>query len=207
LSRPAETGERSGADVAESDEALKTLAKGLVVARPIVLVGLMGAGKTVIGRRLAAVLSLPFRDADEEIERAAGLSVADIFTLHGEPEFRRGERQVIARLLAEAPHVLATGGGAFMDQRTRALIRERAVSIWLKADLEVLMRRVERRDDRPLLRQGNPRQVMERLMRERHPIYAEADLCVESGPGPHGAVLAEVLAALERRLAPAAGAP
>lgn len=200
MGRPADTGERvGGADAADVDDALKALARGLVIDRPIVLVGLMGAGKTVIGRRLALVLGLPFRDADEEIERAAGLTVAEIFARHGEAEFRRGERQVIARLLGEPAHVLATGGGAFMDDRTRALIRQRAVSVWLKADLDVLMRRVERRDDRPLLRQGNPRAVMERLMGERYPVYAEADLMVESGPGPHATVVQGVLQALAAR--------
>jgi shikimate kinase len=200
VGRPADTGERvGGADAADVDDALKALARGLVIDRPIVLVGLMGAGKTVIGRRLALVLGLPFRDADEEIERAAGLTVAEIFARHGEAEFRRGERQVIARLLGEPAHVLATGGGAFMDDRTRALIRQRAVSVWLKADLDVLMRRVERRDDRPLLRQGNPRAVMERLMGERYPVYAEADLMVESGPGPHATVVQGVLQALAAR--------
>jgi shikimate kinase len=175
---------------------LQTLAAGLVIDRPIVLVGLMGAGKTTIGRRLAAVLNLPFIDADEEIERAAGLPVSEIFARHGEPEFRRGERRVIERLLQGPPHVLATGGGAFIDPDTRALVRQRAVSVWLRADIDVLMRRVEKRDTRPLLRAGDPRAVMERLMAERHPIYAEADITVDSNNLPHGAAVTQVLKAL-----------
>lgn len=180
----------------ETGVSLSDLAAGLVVTRPIVLVGLMGAGKSVIGRRLAIALRLPFKDADEEIELAAGCSVAEIFAKHGEPEFRRGERQVIARLLKTGPHVLATGGGAFMDATTRALVRETAVSVWLKADLDVLMRRVERREGRPLLAAPDPRAVMARLMTERYPYYAEADVAVESGPGPHQAVVEAVLRAV-----------
>lgn len=167
----------------------------------------MGSGKTTIGRRLAAALKLPFRDADQEIEEAAGLSVADIFSLHGEPEFRRGERRIIARLLTEPPHVLATGGGAFMDPETRAAIRASAVSVWLRADLDTLMRRVERREGRPLLAAPDPRGVMERLMRERDPIYAEADFTVESAPGPHQATVDAVLTALAARFARSPVAP
>ncbi len=174
----------------------QALAASLVVDRPIVLVGLMGAGKSTIGRRLAAALDLPFVDADEEIERAAGLPVAEIFARHGEPEFRRGERRVIERLLQGPPHVLATGGGAFMDPHTRALVRAHATSVWLRADIDVLMRRVEKRDTRPLLRGGDPRAVMERLMAERYPAYAEADLTVDSNNAPHGAAVALVLKAL-----------
>lgn len=181
----------------------QTLAASLVIDRPIVLVGLMGAGKTTIGRRLAAILGLPFLDADEEIERAAGLPVADIFSLHGEPEFRRGERKVIDRLLHGPLHVLATGGGAFMDPDTRALLRAQATTVWLRADLDVLMRRVEKRDNRPLLRQGNPREVMTRLMAERYPVYAEADLTVDSNNGPHNAAVLHVLQALAARGRPA----
>lgn len=189
----------SGAGTVEPMSDHQALAAGLVVDRPIVLVGLMGAGKTTIGRRLAAVLNLPFVDADEEIEAAAGLSVSEIFARHGEPEFRRGERRVIERLLLGPPHVLATGGGAFMDPETRALVRARAVSVWLRADIDVLMRRVEKRDTRPLLRGGDPRAVMERLMAERHPVYAEADVTVDSNNQPHGAAVAQVLQALAQR--------
>ena len=179
----------------------QALATAVVVDRPIVLVGLMGAGKTTVGRRLAAALMVPFIDADDEIERAAGLPVAEIFARHGEHEFRRGERRVIARLLQGEPHVLATGGGAFMDAETRALVRTHATSVWLRADIDVLMRRVEKRDNRPLLHSGDPRAVMERLMAERHPIYAEADVTVDSNNAPHGAAVAQVLQALAERAA------
>ena len=187
-----------GATVEPQSDA-QTLAASVVVDRPIVLVGLMGAGKTTIGRRLAAVLGLPFLDADEEIERAAGLPIAEIFARHGEPDFRRGERRVIERLLQGPLHVLATGGGAFMDTETRALLRAQATSVWLRADLDVLLRRVEKRDNRPLLRQGNPREIMARLMTERYPVYAEADLTVDSNNGPHGAAVLHVLQALAQR--------
>jgi shikimate kinase len=168
-----------------------------------VLVGLMGAGKTTIGRRLAGALHLPFKDADAEIETAAGMTIPEIFQQHGEAEFRRGERQVIARLLKEPPHVLATGGGAFMDPETRALVRAHGVSLWLRAELDVLVRRVERRDGRPLLKTGEPRQVMARLMAERYPIYAEADLVIDSGPGAHAIAVADALQALSGWFKPA----
>lgn len=168
--------------------------------RTLVLVGLMGAGKSSVGRRLAQRMALPFVDADAEIERAAGQSIEDIFALHGEAAFRDGERRVIARLLEDPVHVLATGGGAFMDPRTRALIRERGTSIWLKADLDELVRRVGRRSNRPLLRQGEPRQVLERLMLERYPIYAEADMTVISGSGAAEETVEKVIAAIERYL-------
>ena len=166
------------------------------VDRTIVLVGLMGAGKSAIGRRLASRLGMPFVDADTEIERAAGCSIRDIFELHGEGAFRDGERRVIARLLARPPHVLATGGGAFMDADTRATIRERGISIWLRADLDLLVSRVSRRNDRPLLAGGDSRAVLQRLMEERHPIYAEADIVVESMDGPHEQTVQSVLNAL-----------
>jgi len=165
--------------------------------RTIVLVGLMGVGKTTIGRRLAKALDMPFKDADAEIELAAGRSISEIFADRGEAEFRAGERRVIARLLDGPPMVLATGGGAFLDPRTRALIRERAVSVWLRADLEVLVRRVKRRDTRPLLRAGDPREVLERLAAERYPIYAEADLTVETSESPHDAAVEAILQALQ----------
>lgn len=191
----------------ESRGDIQTLASALTVDRPIVLVGLMGAGKTTVGRRLAALLHLPFIDADEEIERAAGLKVSEIFELHGEAGFRSGERRVIARLLNGPPHVLATGGGAFMNAETRALVRAQAISVWLRADLDVLMRRVEKRDTRPLLREGDPRQTMERLMAERYPVYAEADLTVDSNNGPHASAVAGVIRALAQRHAAAGSAP
>jgi shikimate kinase len=168
----------------------------LVLPMTLVLVGLMGAGKTSVGRRLAARLDLPFVDADQEIELAAGMSVADVFAIHGEAAFRDGERRVIARLLDEPVHVLATGGGAFMDPRTRALVRERAISIWLAAGLDELVRRVSRRTDRPLLKGGDPRGVLERLMRERDPVYAEADLTVTSSSGSPDETVEQIIESL-----------
>jgi shikimate kinase len=164
--------------------------------KTIALVGLMGVGKSSIGRRLAAALDLPFHDADDEIERAAGRSIPEIFAERGEAEFREGERRVIARLMDEAPHVLATGGGAFVQPETRALIKSKAISVWLKADVDVLLRRVGRKDNRPLLKDRDPRAVLETLARERLPAYAEADLSVETGETPHQAAVEAVLRAL-----------
>lgn len=191
---------RDSTDAGERADAaacsVRQLAEGLAFDRPIVLVGLMGAGKTTVGKRLAQALALPFADADAEIAAAAGKSIPDIFAEHGEADFRRGERQVIARLLDRPPHVLATGGGAFIDPCTRALVKQRAISVWLKAPLEVLMKRVSRRDDRPLLREADPRAVMQRLMDVRYPIYAEADVTVETSAGPHAAAVISVLEAL-----------
>ena len=169
-------------------------------ARTLVLVGMMGAGKSSVGKRLAQALDLPFRDADEEIERAAGLSIPDIFALRGEAEFREGERRVIARLLDEPPHVLATGGGAFVNADTRALVKQKAVSIWLKADPEVLARRVGRKDNRPLLRGKDPRVVLTELLAAREPSYSQADFTIESNDGPHQHTVEAVLAALKARL-------
>jgi shikimate kinase len=164
--------------------------------RSIVLVGLMGAGKSTVGRRLAARLNLPFTDADHEIESAAGMSIPDIFALHGEPYFRDGERRVIARLLRDGPMVLATGGGAYMDPETRAGIAESGVSVWLKADFDVLMRRVRRRQNRPLLQNPDPEATMRRLIEARHPVYALADVIVESREIPHDRVVHDTLLAL-----------
>lgn len=164
--------------------------------RAIVLVGMMGAGKTAVGRRLARRLGVPFRDADHEIEEAAGCSVADIFERHGEAAFRDGEARVIARLLDGPRMVIATGGGAFMNAETRARIRARAVSIWLRADVDTLVKRTARREHRPLLRDGDPRRILERLARERNPVYAEADLVVDTGDGPTEETAAAVEAAL-----------
>lgn len=161
--------------------------------RSIVLVGLMGAGKSTIGRRLAAALKLPFHDADAEIETAAGCSISDFFERYGEPAFREGERKVIARLLGGPRHVLATGGGAFMDPTTRALIKQMGFSVWLRADIGLLMERVSKRPTRPLLKNSDPRGTMERLMAERYPIYAEADLTVDSNGGPHDAIVHRIL--------------
>jgi shikimate kinase len=165
-------------------------------SRSIVLVGLMGAGKSTVGRRLAARLGLPFLDADHEIEAAAGMTIPDIFAIYGEDYFRDGERRVIARLLQEGPMVLATGGGAFMSEETRSRIAEGGVSIWLKADLDVLMRRVRKRSNRPLLQNPDPEGTMRRLMEARHPIYAQADLTVESHEAPHDRVVAEIVKSL-----------
>lgn len=167
-----------------------------VPLRSLVLVGLMGAGKSSVGKRLAMRLGLPFFDADTEIEKAAGASIPDIFAEHGEAAFRDGERRVIARLLEQSPIVLATGGGAFMNEETRARIRERGLSIWLKAELDVLVKRCARRGNRPLLQQGDPRSVLSRLMEQRYPVYAEADLTVLTGDGPHEGVVERIIAEL-----------
>src|SRR5579864_9200683 len=167
--------------------------------RTVALVGMMGAGKTSIGRRLAGRLEVPFRDADHEIEAAAGLTVAEIFARFGEPYFRDGERRVIARLLGDTPHVLATGGGAFMDESTRMGMRNAAFTIWLKAPIELLLSRVKKRETRPLLKDGNMRLTMERLLQEREPIYAQADMIIESADEGHGAAVDRVLACLRER--------
>jgi shikimate kinase len=164
--------------------------------RSIVLVGLMGAGKSTVGRRLASVLRLPFHDADQEIETAAGCSISDFFERYGEPAFRDGERKVIARLLAGPRHVLATGGGAFMDPTTRALIKAEGLSVWLRANIDLLMERVTKRPTRPLLKNDDPRGTMERLMAERYPVYAEADITVDSNGGPHDTVVQQILSQL-----------
>ena len=168
--------------------------------RSIVLVGLMGAGKSSVGKRLAQRIALDFVDADQEIERAASCTIEEIFARFGEAAFRDGERRVICRLLEDrAPIVLATGGGAFMDPETRACIRERGVSVWLRAELDVLFRRVARRTHRPLLKQGNPRDVLERLIALRYPVYAQADLTVESDDSPAEMTVDRVIAALRAR--------
>jgi shikimate kinase len=171
--------------------------------RSVVLVGMMGAGKSSIGRRLAATLAVPFLDADTEIEKAAGMTIPEIFESKGEPYFRAGETRVIARLLESGPQVLATGGGAFMNEQTRAAVRARGVSVWLKADFDVLLRRVKRRADRPLLKSGDPAQTLERLMAERDPFYAQADLTVSSRDVPHETIVAEIVSALAPQLASA----
>ena len=157
---------------------------GRRLERTIALVGMMGVGKSTVGRKLAEALAAHFVDSDEEIEKAAGLTIKEIFDLHGEPEFRRGERRVIERLLNGPPIVLATGGGAYMDAATRALLKEKATTVWLRADLDLIWKRVNRRDTRPLLKRENPRQVLADLLAARAPLYAEADLTVESGEGP-----------------------
>ncbi len=169
----------------------------LLKSRTIALVGLMGAGKTTIGRRLAKTLDIPFVDADAEIEAAAGCTINDIFESHGEAEFRRGEHRVIARLLTSPPIVLATGGGAFMNTETRSLIQQTAISIWLRANLDILMKRVSKRGARPLLRRNNPREIMEKLIKERYPIYAQADIIVDNVDGPHEMMIKTIIDSLD----------
>jgi shikimate kinase len=168
--------------------------------RTIVMVGLMGARKTSVGRRLAQRLGLDFIDADHEIEAAAGCTIEEIFERFGETAFRDGERRIIQRLLERPPHVLATGGGAFIDAETRSRIKGAAVSVWLNADLEVLVRRVGRRNNRPLLKRGDPRDVLTALMQQRNPIYAEADIRIDSADGPTDATVDRVVEALEKHV-------
>ena len=167
-----------------------------VPSRTIVVVGLMGAGKSKVGRRLALRLGLPFFDSDREIETAAGETIEEIFANRGERVFREGERRVIARLLAQPVHVLATGGGAFMDPATRELVARRGVSLWLRADLDVLVSRVLRRSNRPLLKQGDPRAILAELIERRYPLYAKADVVVDSGEGSPEATVSRAIAAL-----------
>jgi shikimate kinase len=162
--------------------------------RSIVLIGMMGVGKSSIGRRLGARLAIPFIDADAEIEKAAGMSIADIFARHGEAAFRSGEARVIARLLNSGPQVLATGGGAVMNPATRELIQQKGVSIWLSAEFELLLRRINKRKaDRPMLQTADPAATLRELLAEREPIYAQADLTVQSRDVPHDAVVAEII--------------
>jgi shikimate kinase len=187
----------SSAGAGTSQEAEISAALG---TRSIVLVGMMGAGKSTIGRRLSGRLRLPFFDADIEIETAAGMSIPDIFETRGEPDFRDGEARVIARLLDGGPCVLATGGGAFMREETRNRIRDKAVSIWLKADVDIIMRRVKRRSDRPLLQTADPAATIGRLIEEREPVYQHADLTIWSRDVPHEKIVDECLEALHARL-------
>jgi shikimate kinase len=168
--------------------------------RSIVLVGMMGAGKSSIGRRLAARLGIPFVDADAEIEQAAGMSIAEIFEAHGEPYFRSGEARVITRLLEHGPQVLATGGGAFMNEQTRANIRAKGISVWLKAELDVLTRRLRRRNDRPLLKTADPVATLVKLLAEREPIYAQADVTVLSRDVSHDLIVDEIVTAVGGKL-------
>jgi shikimate kinase len=171
-----------------------------LASRSVVLVGMMGAGKSSIGRRVALRLGIPFVDADVEIEKAAGMTIPDIFAAHGEPDFRAGEARVIARLLESGPQVLATGGGAFMNSDTRALIAAKGISVWLKAEFEVLMRRIRRRHDRPLLKTDDPAATLKQLMVERNPTYAQADITVQSREIPHDKIVEEIVSALAHRL-------
>jgi len=178
--------------IAKDIDAVKRSLNG----RSIVLVGLMGAGKSTIGRRLAQKLGLEFTDADAEIERAAGKTVPDIFRDHGEAYFRDGERKVMARLLESGPQVLATGGGAFMNEETRHNIARRGISVWLKADVDLLMMRVRRRDNRPLLKAEDPEEIMRQLIAQRYPVYGHADVTVESRDVPHNSIVSDVIRAL-----------
>jgi shikimate kinase len=190
-----ETAPSAGASASQEAEIIAALG-----TRSIVLVGMMGAGKSTIGRRLSARLRLPFLDADIEIEAAAGMSIPDIFETRGEADFRDGEARVIARLLDGGPCVLATGGGAFMREETRNRIRDKAVSIWLKADVDIIMRRVRRRSDRPLLKTADPAATVGRLIEQRDPVYQHADLTIWSRDVPHEKIVDECLEALHIRL-------
>ena len=169
--------------------------------RPIVLVGLMGAGKSTVGRRLARRLGIPFVDSDVEIEEASGVTTADLFERYGEHDFRDGERRLVARLVDGAVRVIATGGGAFVDPRTRQLLNERAITVWLDAPIEVLAERTTRRDNRPLLKKGDRAQILARLSEERRSSYAEAQIHIRSEGGAHGDVVEAIVAALRERLA------
>ena len=196
-------------DAASQNDADTAIPPGLVLSalerRSIVLVGMMGVGKSSVGRRLAARLSIPFVDADSEIEKAAGMTIPEIFARHGEAYFRSGEARVLARLLESGPQVLATGGGAFMNPDTRALVALKGVSVWLNADLDVLLRRTsKRRSDRPLLQTEDPGETLRRLLAEREPTYALADLTVQSREVPHEAIVADVMTALAAYLKVAA---
>ena len=187
-------------DIAIQNEANGALAEAIRTAldrRSIVLIGMMGVGKSSIGRRLATRLAIPFVDADMEIEKAAGMSISDIFARHGEADFRSGEARVIARLLESGPQVLATGGGAFMNEGTRAAIKAKGVSIWLSAEFEVLLRRIsKRKNERPMLQTDNPDETLRHLLAVREPTYALADLTVQSREGPHDVIVAEIVSAL-----------
>ena len=183
---------------------LPTALAAALGTRSIVLVGMMGAGKSSIGRRLAKKLDLPFVDADAEIELAAGMPITDIFEHHGEEYFRSGEARVIARLLEQGRRVLATGGGAFMNPATRDLIGEKGISVWLKAEPDVLLRRIRRRSDRPLLRTPDPEARLKRLIEERYPVYNEADVTIHSRDVPHEIIVDEIIGAVAARLGAAA---
>ncbi|MBX9634746.1 MAG: shikimate kinase [Magnetospirillum sp.] len=173
---------------------VQDMAEGIAprLIRPIVLIGLMGAGKSCVGRRLAARLGIPFMDSDVEFETAAGCTISEFFGKFGEPAFREGERKVIARLMEGPPCVLATGGGAFCDPETRARIQEGAVSVWIRADLDLLVKRTSGRDHRPLLKQGDPREILSRLMDARYPLYAQADIIVDTTDEPPEVTVAKV---------------
>jgi shikimate kinase len=181
-----------------SDSAIRSLAAR--IDRPVVLVGMMGVGKSTVGRKLAQLLGLPFADADDEIETAAQMSVSEIFASYGEAYFRDGERRVIARLLEGSPIVLATGGGAFVQPDTRELILERGIAVWLDSDVKTLVDRVTRKDTRPLLRDGDPAEIVARLKAEREPAYSEAPIKIMSNAGPHSEAVNRILQALDQWL-------
>ncbi len=188
-------------DIAQQSDANTTAPETAIrmalASRSVVLVGMMGVGKSSIGRRLASRLAIPFVDADTEIEKAAGMSIPDIFLRHGETAFRSGEARVLARLLDAGPQVLATGGGAFMSETTRQAIKLRGISIWLTAEFDILMRRIsKRKNERPMLQTDNPAETLRRLLAEREPIYALADLTVQSREAPHDTIVGEIIAAL-----------
>jgi shikimate kinase len=193
--------------VPDTDDALSTSAIATLIAavgsRSIVLVGMMGAGKSSIGRRLGTRLGLPFIDADTEIEERAGMTISELFEKYGEAYFRAGEARVIARLLDGGPRVLATGGGAFMNANIRAQLRAKGISVWLKADFDLLLRRIKRRNDRPLLKTDDPASRLKALIEERYPVYAEADLIIHSRDAPHEIVVEEIISALADRVDPA----
>lgn len=170
------------------------------IDRPIVLVGMMGVGKSTIGRRLAATLKLPFADADEEIEKAAQMAVSEIFERFGEDYFRDGERRVIARLMDEQPSVIATGGGAFCQDETRALLLEKAITVWIDCDVDTLVERVGRKDTRPLLRGGDPREIITRIKQERERFYSQAPIHIVSETGPHQQTTTRILKAIDQWL-------
>jgi shikimate kinase len=187
-------------EVANRPEAVVVAALG---RRSIVLVGMMGAGKSSVGRRVALRLGIPFVDADTEIEKAAGMAITDIFAIRGEAEFRAGEARVILRLLEGGPQVLATGGGAFVNPDTRAAVAAKGISIWLKAEPDVLMKRIRRRQDRPLLHTADPAATLRKLLDEREPVYALADLTVQSREVTHDRIVDEIVGAIAGRI----GAP
>jgi shikimate kinase len=186
---------------AVADDAQTERIRERLGARCVVLIGMMGAGKTSIGRRLANLLHLPFVDADAEIEKAANLTISEIFEHYGEPHFRDGEERVIARLLAGGPAVIATGGGAYMSAETRERCRESGVTVWLKADVPVMLERVRKKGNRPLLDGPDPEGKMRELLTEREPVYARADITIASREGPHQTVVSEMLNALDTHLA------
>jgi len=190
---------------AKPDESRARSIVDLLAGRAVVLVGIMGAGKSAIGRRLAERLNLPFVDADTEIEAAANMTIPEMFEIHGEAYFRDGERRVITRLLSDGPQVLSTGGGAFMNDETRSRIKADSLSIWLYADFDILMERVRRKANRPLLKSPDPEAVMRALLEERNPVYAQADISVESRDGPHDVVVDAVVSSLHAHLLAAAG--